>query len=95
MSKRNLKFTNKIKEVGPRLKWLAFSEIQDYKLTSSYIDFLCPQPNTKVSSIEQLEAIVKEALIKEFSPEIQNKQSFQYLVDAVMNRIQKKSLGEK
>lgn len=88
-------FTNKLKNLGSRFRWHLFSEFQDYKLTSDYIDFICPEPeNNKVNSIEKLENIVKESLIKEFSPEIQNTRYFNLLVDAVVHRLQKSSVND-
>lgn len=92
---RKLKLTNKIKELGPKLKWVLFSGMQDYKLNSKYIDFICPEPDSKkVDSTEQLNEIVRESLIKEFSPEIQNTKYFDLLVDAVAHNIKKKAVND-
>lgn len=88
-------FKNKIMDLGPKLKWFLFTELQDFKLTSKYIDFLCPDLNkTNADSIGKLETIVKQSIIKEFSPEIQNSKSFDLLVDAVMHKVQKKALEQ-
>jgi len=92
---KSVKLKNRFKDLGPKLKWFLFTELQDFKLTSKYIDFLCPGLNkTSTDSLEKLENIVKESIIKEFSPEIQNTKSFNLLVDAVMYKIQKKSLEQ-
>lgn len=93
--KRKLKLTNKIKELGPKLKWMLFSELQDLKITSQYLDFICPDlENQPKNATEKLEVMVKESLIKEFSPEIQNMKSFNLLVDAVCHNIKKKQLKD-
>lgn len=94
---KNLKFKNGLKDVGSKLKWFLFTEMQDYKLTSDYINFICPpgvgKKNKVVSNpIEDLDKMVRQSLIREFSPEIQNSKSFDLLVDTVMYNIQKKSL---
>ena len=90
---KNLKFTNKLESLAPKFKWLLFTELQDLKLTSKYIDFICPDPKKKnADSIEKLENMVKESIIREFSPDIQNSKSYDLLVDSVMYRIQKKAL---
>jgi len=93
---KNLKFTNELKGIGPKLKWFLFTQMQDLKLTSEYINFICPnsgQKNGEMSNpIESLEKLVKQALIREFSPEIQNLKSFDLLVATVMNNIQVKAL---
>jgi len=92
---KSTKLKNRLKNFGPKLKWFLFSELQDFKLTSKYIDFLCPGLNkTSTDSLEKLETIVKQSIIKEFSPEIQNSKSFNLLVDAVMYKVQKKSLDQ-
>lgn len=92
--KQNLKLTNKIKSFGPRLKWLMFSEMQDLKLTSKYMDLICPNENDKKDPNEKLEDLVRATLIKEFSPDIQNMKSFDFLVDAVVHNIKKKNMAE-
>jgi len=94
---KQLKFTNELKGIGPKLKWFLFTEMQDLKLTSEYIDFICAglsSPKEESNPIANLEKLVKQALIREFSPAIQNSRSFSVLVDAVMHNIQKKSLEE-
>lgn len=95
---KNLKFTNELKGIGPKLKWFLFTQMQDLKLTSDYINFICPNSDRKdkesSNPIENLEKMVRQSLIREFSPEIQNLKSFDLLVDTVMHNIQVKSLGE-
>lgn len=95
---KNLKFTNELKGIGPKLKWFLFTQMQDLKLTSDYINFICPdsgRKNNEMSNpIENLEKMVRQSLIREFSPRIQNLKSFDLLVDAVMHNIQVKALQE-
>jgi len=92
---RKLKLTTKIKELGPKLKWMLFSELQDIKIGSQYLDFICPDiQNHPKNATEKLEALVKESLIKEFSPDIQNSKSFNLLVDAVCHNIKRKQLKD-
>lgn len=95
MQNKNLKITNKIKEISSKLKWLAFSEMQDYKLTSDYINLLCPKTEDKQADpTTTVNSIIRETLIREFSPEIQNTKSFDLLVDAVAHNLKKKALNE-
>ena len=91
---RKIKFTKQLRDIHTKLRWQVFSEIQDYKLTSDYIDMLMPSregSSAKTSSTEALESIVRESLIKEFSPKIQDAKCYNLLVDAVMSRLQKKA----
>ena len=90
---KKLSFTRNFKKLGTKFKWFLFTELQDIKITSNYIDFICPAPKkTNSDPVNRLENIVRESLIKEFSPEIQKSKSFNLLVDAVLYNIQKKSI---
>ncbi|HNW26283.1 MAG TPA: hypothetical protein PLG15_04815 [Candidatus Gastranaerophilaceae bacterium] len=90
---KNLKIVQKLKEVSPKLKWLMFNQMQDYKINSKYIDMICSDEAKEINSDEQrLEAMVRESLIKEFSPEIENMKSYEFLVDAVVHNLKKKQL---
>lgn len=93
---QKFKIINNIKELGPRLRWLLFSEMQDYKINSKYIDLICPtdEKSQKTTQAEMLEEMVKQTLIKEFSPEIQNMKSYNLLVDAVVHNLKKKALND-
>lgn len=93
---KNLKFTNELRGVGSKLKWFLFTQMQDLKLTSEYIDSICPEAGGKIKKnsnpVENLEKAVRQSLIREFSPRISQSKSFEFLVDTVMHNIQKKSL---
>lgn len=91
---KKLKFTNKLKYIGPKLKWFLFTELQDYKLTSEYIDFICPDNKPSGDPVSELSNIVRQTLIREFSPEIQNTRAFELLVDSVAYKIQKKYIEQ-
>lgn len=90
---KNLKIVKKLSEVSPKLKWLMFNQMQDYKINSEYIDMICSDTKKEVNSDNnRLEAMVRESLIKEFSPNIENMQSYELLVDAVVHNLKKKQL---
>lgn len=89
----NLKIVKKLKQVSPRLKWLMFDQMQDYKINSEYIDMICSDSSKKVySDNDRLEAMVRESLVKEFSPSVEKMQSYELLVDAVVHNLKKKQL---
>ncbi len=90
---KNLKIVKELKSIRPKLKWLMFSQIQDYKINSKYIDLLCNDNDTETGN-DGLEDIVRESLIKEFSPEITKMKSYEFLVDAVVHNLKKKQLAE-
>ncbi len=91
---KNLKIVKQLREsVSPKLRWLAFSNKN--KLDKSTVDYL-----ESISGVDglgtfsdnsELEAMVRSQLKEEF-PGIENKKSYELLVDAVMNNIMKKQL---
>lgn len=89
---KNLKIVKQLKSIRPRLKWLMFSQVQDYKINSKYIDMICNDNDVKTDN-DKLEAIVRESLIREFSPEITKMKSYDFLVDAVVHNLKKKQLN--
>lgn len=85
----------KIKGFGPWVQWLVKKELDEYKITSAYIDMLCPSPRVKTindSPIKKLETLVRATISKEFGDEIKNPQTLTLLVDSVMYNLQKKDL---
>lgn len=90
---KNLKLVKKLKEVSPKLKWLMFNQMQDYKINSEYIDMICSDDSKETNSDnDRLEAMVRESLVKEFSPSVKNLKSYEFLVDAVVHNLKKKQL---
>lgn len=90
---KNFKLVKEIKNIKPRLKWLLFSQMQDYKMHSNYMDLINPENNyTSTQADAKLQTIVQEALIKEFSPEIKKMKSYNLLVDAVVHNLKKKQM---
>lgn len=93
---KNLKIVQKLKQVSPKLKWLMFDQMQDYKINSEYINMICSDSSKEVNSDNaRLEAMVRESLVKEFSPSVENMKSYEFLVDAVVHNLKKKQLQVK
>lgn len=90
---KNLKIVKSLKSISPKLKWLMFSQMQDYKVNSKYINMICSDSDAKTAN-EQLEDIVRASLIREFSPEITKMKSYDFLVDAVVHNLKKKQLAQ-
>ncbi len=88
---KNLKLVQKIKEtVSPK------SRLQEYadktQLDKSTVDYLESISGVNMfSDKNELEVMVRNQLKEEF-PGIENKKSYELLVDAVMNNIMKKQL---
>ena len=93
MNFKNFKLVRKINDISPKLKWRMFSEFQDCKIASRYIDYLIPEDKKDINKDnEKLEKMVRDTLIKEFSPKIKDMKAFNMLVDATVHNIKKKQL---
>lgn len=92
---KELKLVKTLKAVKPRLKWMMFSQMQDYKINSNYVDMICnDEQKAPNAANDSLEAMVRDTLIKEFGPSIQNSSSYELLVDAVIHNLKKKQLEQ-
>lgn len=92
MNLKNFKIVRKLKDLSPKLKWAMFSNLQDCKIASRYIDYLIPEQKDINKDNEKLEKMVRDTLIKEFSPKIKDMKSFDLLVDATVHNIKQKQL---
>ena len=93
MNFKNFKIVRKLKDLSPKLKWAMFSSLQDCKIVSRYIDYLIPEDKKDINrDNEKLEKMVRDTLIKEFSPKIKDMKSFELLVDATVHNIKQKQL---
>lgn len=90
---KNLKIVKQLNSIKPRLKWLMFSQVQDYKINSKYIDMICSDNGVKTDNA-MIEDMVRESLIREFTPEITKMKSYDFLVDAVVHNLKKKQLAQ-
>lgn len=90
---KNLKIVKQLNSIRPKLKWLMFSQMQDYKVNSKYIDMICTDSNVQTAD-EKLEDIVRASLVREFTPEIEKMKSYDFLVDAVVHNLKKKQLAQ-
>lgn len=90
---KNLKIVKQLNSIKPRLKWLMFSQVQDYKINSKYIDMICGDNGVKTDNA-MMEDMVRESLIREFTPEITKMKSYDFLVDAVVHNLKKKQLAQ-
>lgn len=90
---KNLKVVKKLNEtISPKLRWLNYANHISNKKSSDYIQMISGVEDLQINSDERrLEAMVREQLKEEF-PNIENKKSYELLVDAVMHNLKKKQL---
>ena len=87
---RQFKLVKELKNKKPQMSWLKFSNSQnrnDEFLNSVITDNKFVQEDLKIR------AMVEEMLVKEFSESIKNIESYDFLVDSVVNKLKKKQLG--
>lgn|SRR5574344_1571975 len=90
---KNLKIVRKLKEeISPKLRWLMFSHDANKKSNPDYIRMISGVDELKSSPEERkLDAMVRSQLKEEF-PGIENKKSYELLVDAVIYNYKKKKM---
>lgn len=88
MQNKNLK-QQQIQQENQKAQFLNYVQGQD-KTSADYINMLT-STETRVSGTQKLESMVRAQLKKEF-PGIENKQSYEFLVSAVIHNYQKKQL---
>lgn len=89
---KNVKLVKKLTNMRPQLTWLKFSNSS--LLKKSRNDFLkeISADNSFVREELKIRKMVEEMLAKEFSPEIKNSKSYDFLVDSVVERLKNKQL---
>jgi len=89
---KNLKIVRNLKqEISSRLRWLGFSG-NSQKSSVDYIKMISGVNELQSSDAEKkLEQMVRSQLKSEF-PGIENKKSYEFLVDAVIHNYKKKEL---
>ena len=91
---KNFKLVKELKDIKPKIDWLKFSNAKNKATIPS--DLLSNSSIEKRFLDEDLKirALVEEMLVKEFSPKIKEKSSYNFLVDSVVNRLKQKQLGD-
>ena len=92
MNFKNFKIVRKLKDLSPKLKWAMFSSLQDFKIGTRYINYLIPEEKDINKDNMRLEKMVRDTLIKEFSPKIKDMKTFDLIVDATVHNIKRKQL---
>jgi hypothetical protein len=86
MSTKNLKIVKSLKSFSSEAKWLTYASTQGLK--ARHIDFLIPGeiegPEQDAPSLEQM---VRQTMMKEFSPKVRDLKSYENIVEATMNRL--------
>lgn len=88
-SLRNFKLVKELTNKKPQMEWLQFSNSRNSE--SSFIDTLI-EDNKFIEEDLKIRAMVEDMLQKEFSDEIKNIKSYDFLVDSVVNKLKKQQM---
>lgn len=88
-SLKNFKLVKELKNKKPQMEWLQFSNSRSSE--NSFINTLI-EDNKFIEEDLKIRAMVEDMLQKEFSDEIKNIESYDFLVDSVVNKLKKQQM---
>ena len=91
---KNVKLVKKLSNTDFRLGWFKFTNPIDSDKSRKALIEEISQDNKFVQEDAKLRAMVEEMLEKEFSSDIKNMKSYNFLVDSVVNKLKKKQLNK-
>lgn len=91
-SLKHFKLVKELKNIKPQANWLKFSALRKNTTGSEFLDSIVAD-NKFVQEDLKIRAMVEEMLEKEFSSDIKNIKSYDFLVDSVVNKLKQKQLG--
>lgn len=89
---KHFKLVKELKNIKPQANWLKFSGLRQAKTRNEFLDSIIAD-NKFVQEDLKIRAMVEEMLEKEFSSDIKNIKSYDFLVDSVVNKLKQKQLG--
>lgn len=91
-SLKHFKLVKELKNIKPQANWLKFSALRKNTIGSEFLDSIAAD-NKFVQEDLKIRSMVEEMLEKEFSSDIKNIKSYDFLVDSVVNKLKQKQLG--
>lgn len=89
---KNIKFVKKLSDATLKLDWLKFSQAQNSsKSRDKFMEEIMGN-NSFIREDLKLREMVEDMLVKEFSPDIKNIKSYDFLVDSVVSKLKKNQL---
>lgn len=90
---KHFKLVKELKNIKPQLGWLRFSNSRNTKNSrNEFMDAIIAE-NKFIDEDLKIRKMVEDMLKKEFSAEIQNIKSYDFLVDSVVNKLKQKQLN--
>ncbi len=89
---KHFKLVKELKNVKPQLNWLSFSN--KYSKSKKELLNSIIENNKFIEEDLKIRVMVEEMLVKEFSEDIKNIKSYNFLVDSVVNKLKQKQMEE-
>ncbi len=90
---KHFKLVKKLRNVQPNINWLNFSESRQTSERDKFLNSLIDE-NKFVAEDMKIRAMVEDMIKKEFPERLQNKESYEYLVDSVVNKLKQQQIGD-
>jgi len=90
---KHFKLVKELKNIKPQTNWLTFSLSANNPQSKNELLNAIIADNKFVKEDLKIRAMVEDMLQKEFSAEIKNIKSYDFLVDSVVNKLKQKQLG--
>lgn len=90
---KHFKLVKKLRNVQPNINWLNFSESRQTSERDKFLNSLIDE-NKFVAEDMKIRAMVEDMIKKEFPERLQNKESYEYLVDSVVDKLKQQQIGD-
>jgi len=90
---KHFKLVKKLRNVQPNINWLNFSDSRQTSDRDKFLNSLIDE-NKFVAEDMKIRAMVEDMIKKEFPERLQNKESYEYLVDSVVNKLKQQQMGD-
>jgi len=87
---KHFKLVKKLRNIQPNVDWLNFSANQTNK--GKFLNSLI-NDNKFIQEDLKLRQMVEDMIKKEFPERLKNKESYEFLVDSVVNKLKQSQLG--
>ena len=89
---KQFKLVKQLKETNLQNAWVRFSALSKNQTRNDFMSSVISD-NKFVQEDLKLRAMVEEMIKKEFPERLQNKESYEFLVDSVVSKLKQKLLG--
>jgi len=89
---KHFKLVKRLKNIQPNIDWLSFSANHELTNKDKFLNSLI-NDNKFIQEDLKLRQMVEDMIKKEFPERLKNKESYDFLVDSVVNKLKQSQLG--